>query len=484
VTHTEGAPLALHAALTRHVKEMPVGPKVAAFFDLDRTLLAGFSATAFFRERLLSGRMTPREMGESFLGALSFALGRTGFSGLMAASTAAYRGLAERVLVELGEEVFEKHLAVQIYPESRALVRAHQQRGHTVAIVSSATRYQVDPLARDLGIEHVLCTRLEVEDGVFTGRVVHPTCWGEGKAIAARDFTAGRDVDLGQSSFYTDSADDLPLLEIVGDPRPLNPDRRLTAIAAERGWPVRRFESRGRPGLSALVRTGLAYGSLIPSVLGGAAAGLLNGSRRQAVNLVTTAFGELGTAAAGIDLQVEGEEHLWSRRPAVFIFNHQSGVDMLLVMKLLRRDVVGVAKRELQSHPIFGPLFSFGGIVFVDRAGSDREKAIAALAPAVDALSRGLSIAIAPEGTRSRTPRLGPFKKGAFHIAMAAKVPIVPIVFRNALDALPRGAALVRPATVEALVLPPIDTADWSPEFLDDHIRAIRERYLAVLEEG
>ena len=473
--------MALHAALTRHVREAPPGPKVAAFFDLDRTILAGFSASAFIRERLLSGRMSPREMGESFLGALSFALGRTGFSGLMSASTAAYRGLAESVLLDLGEEVFVKHLAHQIYPESRALVRAHQNRGHTVAIVSSATRYQVEPLARDLGIEHVLCTKLEVEDGVFTGRIVHPTCWGEGKATAVRDFTAGREVDLSQSTFYTDSAEDLPLLELVGDPRPLNPDRQLTAIAAERGWPMRRFESRGRPGVEEVVRTGLAYASLVPSVLGGVAAGLLNGSRREAVNLMTTGFGELGTAAAGIDLRVEGEEHLWSRRPAVFIFNHQSGVDMLLVMKLLRRDIVGVAKKELQSHPIFGPMFSFGGIVFVDRA--NREKAIEALGPAVEALERGLSIAIAPEGTRSPTPRLGPFKKGAFHIAMQAKAPIVPIVFRNALDALPKGAVMVRPSTVEALVLPPIDTSDWSREFLDDHIRAIRDRYLAVLED-
>ena len=75
-------------------------------------------------------------------------------------------------------------------------------------------------------------------------------------------------------------------------------------IAAERGWPIRRFESRGRPGALELARTGLAYASLVPSVLGGAAVGLLNGSRRQAVNLATTAFGELGTAAAGIDLQL------------------------------------------------------------------------------------------------------------------------------------------------------------------------------------
>ena len=218
--------MTLHERLTAEIRKGPSGPKVAALFDLDQTLLAGFSASAFFRERLVSGRMAPREIGESALGALSFALGRTGFSGFMAATTAAYRGLAESVLEEVGQEVFDTHLATQVYPESRARVWAHQEAGHTVAIVSSATRYQAEPLARDMDIEHVLCTNLVVEDGVFTGNVVHPTCYGEGKAVAARDLAAAHDLDLEQSYFYTDSHEDLPLLEAVGRPRPLNPNRR------------------------------------------------------------------------------------------------------------------------------------------------------------------------------------------------------------------------------------------------------------------
>jgi putative phosphoserine phosphatase/1-acylglycerol-3-phosphate O-acyltransferase len=472
--------MALYTAVTRHVADSPRGPKVAAFFDLDRTLVAGFSANAFFQERLLSGRMSPRELGQSLRGVANFAAGRTGFSGLMTATAAAYRGMAESVLVELGEEVFVKHLATQIYPESRALVRAHLDRGHTVAVVSSATRYQARPAARDLGIEHVLCTRLELEDGVFTGRVIHPTCWGEGKSIAARDFAAGREIDLAQSYFYTDSADDLPLLEAVGNPRPLNPDRRLTGIAAERGWPIRRFDSRGTPGALDVLRTGLVYASALSTAWTGLGTALLNNSRRQAVNLMMTTFGELGTALSGIDLQVEGEQHLWSQRPAVFVFNHQSGIDALLVMKLLRRDVVGVAKREVRANPIFGPLFAAAGTVFIDRA--NREKAIEALRPAVDALERGFSIAIAPEGTRSPTPRIGRFKKGAFHIAMQARVPVVPIVFRNALDALPKGGAIVRPATVEAVVLRPIPTTSWTLATLDEEIARIRDRFVDVLE--
>jgi putative phosphoserine phosphatase/1-acylglycerol-3-phosphate O-acyltransferase len=473
-------PMSLHLRLTEEIRKGPSGPKVGAFFDLDQTLLAGFSAAAFFRERLLSGRMAPREIAESLLGALSFALGRTGFSGMISATTAAYRGLAESVLEEVGAEVFENHLATQVYPESRALVRAHQEMGHTVAIVSSATRYQADPLARDMGIRHVLCTRLQVENGVFTGEVHHPTCWGEGKARAARELATRCDLDLEQSYFYTDSHEDLALLEAVGRPRPLNPSRRLAQIAKERQWLVRRFHSRGRPSLGDIARTGLTYASLAPSVWAGATVGLVNGSFREAINLAGSLWGDLATSLAGIDLRVDGEEHLWSHRPAVFIFNQQSSLDTVLMVKLLRRDLTGVGKRELRTNPIFGPLFGAAGVVFVDRA--DTASAIEALKPAVEALRQGRSLVIAPEGTRSRTPHPGRFKKGAFRMAMQARAPIVPVVFRNVLDALPRDAFVVRPATVEAVVLPPIDTSTWTLERLDDEIETIRARYLEILE--
>lgn len=470
----------LHERLTREIRQGPSGPEVGAFFDLDQTLLAGFSATAFFRERLLSGRMGPRELFESILAALSFELGRTGFSGFVAATTAAYRGLAESVMEEIGEEVFEKHLATAIYPESRALVRAHREMGHTLAIVSSATRYQAEPLARELGIEHVLCTELEVEGGVFTGKVVRPTCYGEGKAHAAIGLAERTDVDLSRSFFYTDSHEDLPLLNIVGRPRPLNPNARLAQVAKERQWPVRRFRSRGTPGLGDVLRTGLFLGSLVPSVWAGVTAGLVNRSQREAVNMLGSVWSDLATSLAGVDLRVEGEEHLWSHRPAVFLFNHQSGLDPVLMVKMLRRDVTGVGKKEIKRNPIFGPLFTAAGAVFIDRG--DREKAIEGLRPAVEALRQGRSLMIAPEGTRSATPRLGPFKKGAFHIAMQAGVPIVPVVFRNVLDALPKHGLIVRPAVVEAVVLPPVDTSAWTRETLDGEIEAIRKRYLEVLE--
>ena len=267
-----------------------------------------------------------------------------------------------------------------------------------------------------------------------------PTCWQEGKAHYARELADEHDVDLDESYFYTDSQDDLPLLEAVGRPRPLNPDARLTGVARDRGWPVRRFTSRGTPGVEQLARTVLAHASLLPSAAAGLGVALFNRSRRDGVNVAGSTWAELSTALAGIDLRVEGEEHIWSNRPAVFIFNHQSAVDAVLVLKLLRRDITGIGKAEIRNNPIFGPVFGAAGVVFVDRDRPRRRRS-KRWSPQSRPCATGRSIAIAPEGTRSRTPTLGRFKKGAFHIAMQAGVPIVPIVFRNALDVLPRGAS-------------------------------------------
>lgn len=473
--------MTLHADLTREIDEGPSGPEIAAFFDLDRTLVAGFSAAHFIREDLLAGRMSAKHLTQTLAAAALFQLRQIGFSGFVAGTMDRLRDVAEAEFEKYAEHVFVEHLAADVYPEARALVQAHRRKGHTVAVVSSATRYQIDPLARDLGIEHVLCTQLEVKNGKFTGRVLDPTCYGEGKAIAARQFGKPRGVDFAKSYFYTDSDEDLPLLEIVGKPRPTNPSSRLAEIAAKRGWPANRFTSRGTPGALEVVRTTLAIGSLFPSLMLGVPAALLGWSWRRAVNITINTWGELGTALAGIDVAVSGEEHLWSHRPAVFIFNHQSGIDMLVLCRLLRRDIIGVAKQEVRRNPIFGPVFAAAGTVFIDR--TNHAQAMAALKPVVESIREGLSLVLAPEGTRSVTGRLGRFKKGAFHMAMAAGVPIVPIVLRNTLDALPKHGIIVRPATIEVVVHPPIPTSDWKVEDLDRHIDEVRALYLETLGE-
>lgn len=467
--------------ILRDIEESERGGSVAALFDFDRTLIAGFSAVAFLAGWILSGRMGPMGVARTLLATMRFRAGQIGFSALVAETAEFLTGFRETEYRTLADRIFSSWLAGDVFPEARALVRAHQRRGHTVAIVSSATRYQIEAIARDLDIEHILCTDLEVRDGAFTGSVVHPTCFREGKATAAEAFARERGVDLSKSYFYTDSHDDLALLNIVGRPRPTNPDRRLAAIAVKRGWPVRQFASRGFPGIEEVVRTALTAASLGPSLALGFPSAWLDGDWREAVNLGQTTWGEIGTALAGVKVQIEGEEHLWSQRPAVFVFNHQSAIDTLLLCRVLRRDFVGVGKKEIASYPLLGRLFRYVGTVFVDRGSTS--SAIHALDEAVDALLEGFSVAIAPEGTRSSTARLGRFKKGAFHLAMRAKVPVVPIVFVNALDALPRQGLVIRRATVRVVVHPPIQTSSWTPEMLDDRAAAVRELFLETLDD-
>ncbi len=466
-------------SITQPIIEGERGKHIGAFFDLDRTLIRGFSAKEFFQTRLLSGRMTAKEVVAQFAGALVYAFGNGNFAGLAAVGAKGVAGVDEQVFNEVGEEVYLKYLADEIYPEARALVAAHLAKGHTVAIVSAATPYQVNPIARDLGIEHVMCTRMEVHKGKFTGRIIEPACWGDGKAFAARHLAEQHDLDLTKSYFYTDSAEDLPLLEIVGNPRPMNPDTKLSALAFQNNWPVFRFNDEARPGVTGVVRTGLALGSLFPAAMKGVLTGVSSMSWDDGVNSMMASVGDLVCQMAGIRLAIKGHEHLWSHRPAVFLFNHQSSADLFIMAKLLRKDARGIAKQELKSMPVIGQLMQAGGVIFIDR--KNREKAIEALKPAVDALKGGTSIIIAPEGTRSRDKTLGRFKKGAFHLAMQAGVPVVPVVINNAHDAMPRGSNVFRPTAVEVTVLPPMPTVDWKLEELNERIGEVRGMYLKVL---
>lgn len=465
--------------ITNEILAGESGPHIGAFFDLDRTLINGFSAKNFLQARILSGKMTTKEVIAQFAGVLVYAMGNRNFASLASLGAKGVKGIREDVFIKVGEEVYLDHLADAIYPESRALVSAHLSKGHSVAIVSAATPYQVDPVARDLGIRDVMCTRMEIQSGKFTGKIVEPTCWGKGKAIAATSFSEERAIKLDKSYFYTDSISDLPLLEIVGHPRPINPDARLSSVSFENDWPIYRFKENPPSTISSLIRTGLVAGSLFPAAFSGIFMGLVNLSWRDGVNSMMANFGDIGTAMAGIKLIVKGRRNLEAHRPAIFIFNHQSGADIFIVAKLLRKDARAIAKQELKHAPILGQLMVAAGVIFIDR--KDREKAIEALKPAVDALKAGTSIAIAPEGTRSADYTLGKFKKGAFHMAMQAQVPLVPIIIKNAHDAMPKGTNVFKPAYVEVIVGDPISTDHWTVEGLDGHIEAVRYKFLKEL---
>ncbi len=174
--------------------------------------------------------------------------------GITGASGAAYARRVMQLLAEAGVEIhltvstmgrrllFEELVRATIFPDAARLIAEHHASGHVVAIVSGATRYIVKPGAEYLGVAHMLYTRLEVEDGVLTGRVHEPLCFDEGKIYWVQQFIEDEAVDLARSYFYTDSVTDLPLLELVGHPVVTNPDPILYRTAVRRRWPVRFFE--------------------------------------------------------------------------------------------------------------------------------------------------------------------------------------------------------------------------------------------------
>jgi putative phosphoserine phosphatase / 1-acylglycerol-3-phosphate O-acyltransferase len=460
----------------------PPGPQVAAFFDYDGTVIDGFSASAFYRHRLRHAEIGPVELVKTLLGAARGIDSPDEFEEFLKMSLGAWRGRTEEEMRAIGDRLFKHEIAGRMHWEAWRLVQAHRAAGHRVVLASSATRFQVEPMARELEADHVLCTPVEIADGIVTGRTAGPVLWGEGKARAARALAGEHELDLGECFAYSNGAEDVPFLAAAGHPACIDPESALVRVAHERGWPILRCAPRpGMPGPVDVARTAGFYGAMAAAGWAGAGIGLLRRSRRAMVDVTGGVGSELGLAVAGIDVDiVAGTEHLWSARPCVFVFNHQSKLDTIVVAKLLRTGFTGVAKKEAANVPGFGQFFRLAGVAFVDR--SDPARAREALTPAVEKIREdGLSLVIAPEGTRSATPRLGRFKKGAFHIAMQAQVPMVPIVLRNVGELMWRGSQTLRPGTIEVCVLPPVDTADWRRETVADHVDEVRGMFLETL---
>lgn len=466
--------------LVDEILDGPAGPHIGAFFDYDGTVIDGYSVTAFVQHGIRQLRVTPGEAARTLMVGLRGIAGPEHFTAFVTDSLRSWAGRGVDELEELGERLFAQQIAGSLYPGAWELVKAHQRMGHTVVLASSATRFQVGPMARELGVEHIVCTELEAEDGILTGRIAGAVPYGTGKADAVRAFAAEHGIDLAASHAYSNGDEDVPFLRAVGRPRALNPDRGLAAVAAEHGWPVRRYPRRASADAETLVRTAAVYGGMLAGMAGGLSLGLLNRSRKQAVELGGSFASTLGLALAGITIEARGEQHLYSHRPAVFIFNHQSAVDLLVMIKLLRRDLTGVAKKELAAVPVLGQFFRLADVAFIERGNTAQARA--ALEPAVRRLRDGISLAMSPEGTRTVTPRLARFKKGAFHVAMQAGVPIVPVVIRNAGEIMWKGGRTFRSGTVQVVVHEPIPTHDWTVERLDDQVATVRQLYLDTLD--
>lgn len=251
---------------------MPAVVRSAAFFDLDKTIIAKSSALAFGRPFYKDGLISRREMVKAAYAQLVYRIG--GADDQQMARIRDHlanlcRGWRVDQVQQIVNETLHELISPYIYAEAAALIEEHRAAGRDVVVVSSSGEEMVRPIAEQLGITDVIATRMVVKDGRYTGEVAYYAA-GPTKAEAARELAAERGYDLSECYAYSDSISDIPLLETVGHPTAVNPDRALRRIAAERGWPVLEFRHpiplsrrlRERPAVpvaAAAIGLGLAF---------------------------------------------------------------------------------------------------------------------------------------------------------------------------------------------------------------------------------
>jgi HAD superfamily hydrolase (TIGR01490 family) len=211
----------------------------AALFDMDRTLVKKDTATLFARYRRDTGRAPWHETLRVGWWMLEYTLGVIDAQRTAERALRVFRGESDAELREYCEPWFAEYVLPLVTGGGREVVRRHRERGDLVVLVTGTTAYAAQPLARELQIEHVVCTELEIDgSGRLTGRLIRPICFGMGKVERVASLADRCGFLLEESTFYTDSITDLPLLERVGVPVAVNPDARLRRLACRRGWRI------------------------------------------------------------------------------------------------------------------------------------------------------------------------------------------------------------------------------------------------------
>ena len=236
----------------------------AAFFDLDRTLIAGSSAFEFGRASLKAGLYSRRELARDAWANIRFRL--------QGSTDEATEALRERIFTSIeGVRVVELQrlgpsvlagLLPRVYPQMLETAYAHQDAGRRVYIVTAASSEMAELMAHVLVFDGGIGARSEVVDGRYTGRPDGPFTYREGKADAIRQLAEAEGIDLAASYAYSDSESDLPMLRTVGHPIAVNPDRELLRVARHEGWDVLRFERLGR-----VLKVGVA--AVVTAAVGG-----------------------------------------------------------------------------------------------------------------------------------------------------------------------------------------------------------------------
>lgn len=242
----------------------------AAFFDLDKTIIAKSSALAFSKPFYNKGLLSKRTVLRSGMAQFMFALNGADHDRLTAIRNEISRmvagwdvDLVHQTITETLHEIIEP----MIFAEAVEIIEMHRAQGLPIVIVSASGQPMVDPIGKRLGADHVISTQMSVIDNKFTGEITF-YAYGPQKAEAMRELAAREGFDLEASFAYSDSITDVPMLEAVGHPYVVNPDKELRQKAEEQGWPILEFE---RP--VALGSQGLQKPSLSQVAVGGAILG-------------------------------------------------------------------------------------------------------------------------------------------------------------------------------------------------------------------
>lgn len=374
----------------------------AAFFDLDRTLLAGGSGPILGEALRHAGLLPERRSGvEALLFRVFDVIGETWPSMFLTRQGARLARGWSLDLVHQAAAAAAEPLAEAVLPYAHKLLDEHRAAGRPLVMATTTPVDLVEPLADALGFDDLVATTYGRRDGHFDGTIDGRFVWGRGKAAAVAEWAGEHDVDLDQSFAYSDSYYDVPLLSLVGHPRAVNPDPRLLGVASVRRWPV--------------VHLDVPEG--VPKLVG------VEPQRA----LMLLARPQL---LPWVRFDVEGVERIPRVGPAILVANHRSYLDPLAIGYLLAqrgRPVRFLGKKEVFDAPIVGDVVKALGGIRVDRGtGSDEP-----LRAARDALAAGEMVAIMPEGTIPRGPAFfDPVLRGrwgAVRLAHASGAPVIPI---------------------------------------------------------
>lgn len=415
------------------------GTSGAAFFDLDRTLLAGASGEVFSSAMRAAG-LAPRSIpGEQLVYGLFHAVGETLPSMALVRQAVRLAKGKVRADVQRAAESAADTLASMVQPLAAPLFEQHRAAGRRVVLATTTPYDLVAPLAARLGLDDVVATRYGVDaDGRYDGTLDGPFVWSTGKLAAVRTWASANGVDLAASYAYSDSVYDTPLLGAVGFPHVVNPDPRMVLMAAARRWPTIDLSAPRSPGGVRLPLVDVEVQRL----------------------LLPLVHPSLFPYAR---FTVSGVEHVPADGPAIVVANHRSYFDVAAMAVMLARTgraVRFLGKREVFDAPIVGQIASALGGIPVDRAsGSD-----APLQAAAAALEAGDLVALMPQGT---IPRGAAFydpdlrgRWGAARLAAQTRATVVPVGLWGTERVWPRSSRL---PNVLNLVDPPHVTVTVGP---------------------